>query len=401
MQQQQQAHLALYLPEILSHIFSFLVPNHPLEDVKKKLYTNLFPCLLVNHIWNKNASRIIWKNAYFDDKQYEFNSFLKLATTLQGDITFPTPSLSSSSAFASLAIADASPKRSCSTSTISSYDIDTPECEPETFDKMDSDHLFNKLDLAVPQSARLTNYRHSLRSLTIRKIKLNSLNEPLAKIGELAVHLVHLDIYICDHFNRQTLQPFLKHHNLIYLSLAGCHLISDDSVLQVAQNCPQLEHLDLRACGQVSDISISAIAMHCPRLRHLNVGRIRDREKITIRSIGLIAKHTNASVLGLAGCEVDDTCMETLAHYRGPGLERVSVNSCVKISNPTIYAFIRHCPNLSVFEMKECALIDDWEAVAELVQRKVLLTLCDVQNKACLEWARINGRNLDLKAPLK
>jgi hypothetical protein len=93
--------------------------------------------------------------------------------------------------------------------------------------------------------------------------------------------------------------------------------------------------------------------------------------------------------------------MQTLAKYRTTGLERVSVNSCFKISNETVYAYIRYCPNLSVFEMKECHNVNDWEAVAELVRRKVLLTLCDQQNRACADWARISGRTLDVKAPLK
>jgi hypothetical protein len=240
-----------------------------------------------------------------------------------------------------------------------------------------------------------------VKSLSVRKIKEKSINEPLSKIGQIASKLEHLDIYICDHFSSDTLYPFLVHRQLTYLSLAGCHHISDEAVLKVAEYCDRLEHLDLRACGLVSDVSLSAIALSCPQLRHLNVGRIRDREKVTKKSIELIARHTKAAVLGLAGCDIDDECLELLAMYRSTGLERVSANSCFKISNKTVYAFVRYCPNLSVFEMKECHLISDWEAVAELVQRKVLLTLCDQQNRACTDWARVRGKTLDVRAPLK
>jgi hypothetical protein len=120
-----------------------------------------------------------------------------------------------------------------------------------------------------------------------------------------------------------------------------------------------------------------------------------------MESIALVAKQTQVSVLGLAGCEIDDECMQIIAKYRAAGLERVSVNSCSRISNSTIHALIRHCPNLTVFEMKECNLIDDWGAVAELVHRKVLLTLCEAQTKACHAWANTHGKSLDLKAPQK
>ncbi|KAI8391053.1 uncharacterized protein BYT42DRAFT_555424 [Radiomyces spectabilis] len=255
--------------------------------------------------------------------------------------------------------------------------------------------------LPLPPNHHLHFYRNSLRTLFVRKLKETSINEPLMQIGRHATKLKRLDVYICDHFTDRALYPFLAHKTLTYLSLAGCHRLTDVAVLRVSETCTMLEHLDLRACGLVSDVSISAIATRCPRLRHLNVGRIRDRHRITVRSITLIAKHTKATVLGLAGCDIDDECMRVLAHYRRAGLERVSVNNCQRLTNATIYSFIKYCPNLSVFEMKECHLINDWEAVAELVHRKVLLTLCDRQNRACTEWAQRRGRPVDVKAPLK
>ncbi|CAO3693285.1 hypothetical protein G6F70_004655 [Rhizopus microsporus] len=397
-----QPHLALCLPEILNHIFTFLIPTNLQEETKRKPYSDIYPCLFVNRLWHDNASRLIWRTVCFEDTEPgDFGTFLKFATYFRKDDTLspcPRPSLSSSSVFASLAISDSVGRssRSSSISSISSYDIDTPDDTniPEQQEK-------NDLTMDPDRNTRLANYRKSLRSLTIRKIKLRSLNEPLAAIGEQATRLEHLDVYICDFFTNGTLLSFIKHQSLTYLSLAGCHLISDESIVQVAQNCPRLEHLDLRACGHVSDRSITAIAMCCSRLRHLNVGRIRDREKITIESIALVAKQTQVSVLGLAGCEIDDECMQIIAKYRATGLERVSVNSCSRISNSTIYALIRHCPNLTVFEMKECNLIDDWGAVAELVHRKVLLTLCEAQTKACHVWANTHGKSLDLKAPQK
>ncbi|CEG84295.1 hypothetical protein RMATCC62417_18118 [Rhizopus microsporus] len=96
-----------------------------------------------------------------------------------------------------------------------------------------------------------------------------------------------------------------------------------------------------------------------------------------------------------------DECLVMLAKHRGKKLERISVNNCYKLTNKTIQAFVKYCPNLSVFEMKECHWIDDWSCVAELVQRRVLLTLCDQQNKACVEWARRHGRVMNVKAPVK
>jgi hypothetical protein len=439
--QQNQAHLGLCLPEIVSHIFSFLVPCHNQEEPKKKKYSDLYACLTVNRLWHDCASRIIWRRAYFEDTKGDIDTFLKFASIIYNEPTpVLSPSISNSLAAAQLAVGHARmvdtdepmtstamikyPSRSSSISSVSTNDsIGTPA----EYSFMDHEYLVSDKALsperlhaeieyikhtlestaaaesatASATTARLTTYRNALRHLSIRKIKEKSVNEPLARIGQSASNLEHLDIYICDHFCNEALYPFLAHQSLTYLSLAGCHHISDEAILKVAEYCSRLEHLDLRACGLVSDVSLSAVAMHCPRLRHLNVGRIRDRDKVTYKSIALIAQYTQAAVLGLAGCDMDDACMEVLAKYRNTGLERVSVNSCFKISNATVYAYIKHCPNLSVFEMKECHSVNDWEAVAELVQRKVLLTLCDQQTKACADWARVRGRTLDVKAPLK
>jgi hypothetical protein len=431
--QLQQAHLAVCLPEIVSHIFSFLIPCYNQEDPKKKMHTDLYACLTVNRLWHDCSSRIIWRRAYFEDIKGDFSTFLKFASIIYNE-PMPTtsPSASISLAAAQLAVGrthtidlDESmtlammkyPSRSSSISSVSTAHTDDSIRTPSEYSFMDHEfpdkafsseklysemeHLKHALDSTAATTARLTTYRNALRHLSIRKIKEKSLNEPLTRIGQRASKLEHLDIYICDYFCNDALYPFLAHRSLTYLSLAGCHHISDEAILKVAEYCGRLEHLDLRACGLVSDVSLSAVAMHCPRLRHLNVGRIRDRDKVTYKSISLIAQYTQAAVLGLAGCDMDDACMEVLAKYRNTGLERVSVNSCFKISNATVYAYLKHCPNLSVFEMKECHSVNDWEAVAELVQRKVLLTLCDQQTKACADWAQVRGRILDVKAPLK
>ena len=81
-----------------------------------------------------------------------------------------------------------------------------------------------------------------------------------------------------------------------------------------------------------------------------NVGRVRDRDRITIDSIRLIAMHTQVSVLGLAGCDMTDDGLILLAQYRNAGLERISVNNCYRVTNKTVQAYVRYCPNLSVLK---------------------------------------------------
>ncbi|KAG0179370.1 Antagonist of MEN (Mitotic Exit Network) [Apophysomyces sp. BC1021] len=328
--------------------------------------------------------RLLWRHVSFDDTKMEYDAFLRFVSSVVN--IFP-PSKLSTTAAAAAALAIAVP-------------IPQPRNNIGYLAEINRQHKPNHC-INYTKSVRIDKYRHGIRSLTLRKIKERKIEEPLEALGRSLPKMERLEMYICDYVTDGSLEGFISFGRLTYLSLAGCFRVTDNAILNVAQHCRNLEHLDLRACGMISDLSIAAVATCCRGLRHLNVGRVRDRERISIQSIGLIATYTQVAVLGLAGCDIDDECMVMLAKHRNTGLERVSVNNCHRLTNKTLRAFVQYCSNVSVFEMKECHWIDDWESVAELVQRKVLLTLCDQQNRACTEWAKQKGRVMDVKAPLK
>lgn len=450
--QPSQKLLPLYLPELLNHIFQFLDKDNA-----------LYPALLVNKEWHDCAARILWKRAAFEDTsesigRYEkfaqvFGDWQKRGETIpttrsmpysldamarstitstssdQQDINMIIPQQQSNTvdkgrgllSFATFEGAirciAPQPRRTQSDRSLKRRMVmDMTESHSSTTVSTSSSDM-SVYNLEVSSSKHkdtlgmnnLSTYRRSLRHISLRKIKEKSINESLCAIADKATLLTNLDIYICDHLEDDTVIRFATFHitpstpisSLTQISLAGCHRITDTSIIAVANHCPMLEHLDLRACGLVSDLSISVVALNCPRLRHLNVGRIRDRERITITSIRLIAQRTKAAVLGLAGCDISDECMLLLAQHRKSSMERISVNNCYRITNESIRAFVKLCPRLSVFEMKECHLVNDWASVAELVNRKVLLTLCEQQNKACLDWAKSQGKSMKVRAPVK
>lgn len=442
--------LPLHLPELLNHIFQFLDKDNALH-----------PALLVNREWHDCAARILWRRAVFEDtkesiERYEmfahvFGGWQKRAETMPSTRSMPyaldtmarnvitgssseqqdinmsmMPQQQSNTTdkgrgLLSFATFEGAirciaphPRRTQSDRSLKRKMSDFTDMHRHASAAGNADTSVYDLQVSLPtQSVSMNNniitYRKSLRNLSLRKIKEKSINESLRAIAKNAAHLTNLDIYICDNLEDETVIRFATFHitpctpisSLTSISLAGCYRITDTSVIAVANHCPLLEHLDLRACGLVSDVSISVVALNCPRLRHLNVGRIRDRERITITSIRLIAQRTKAAVLGLAGCDITDECMLLLAQHRKSGMERISVNNCYRITNESIRAFVKLCPRLSVFEMKECHLVNDWASVAELVNRKVLLTLCEQQNKACLDWAKSKGKAMKVRAPVK
>lgn len=369
----------VFLPELLDQIFEFLA-----------LENSLHACILVCRDWHTCAARVLWQRVVFEDTQVNhFEKFEDFASVF----AIWKPPLHTM-------------RRLLPLCDLGSFQKEQGKNTNDDCVQYNAD--YEVLALQVPKSdqdvniasSNIETYRRVLRHLSLRKVKDSTINEPLLAVAKYAQELTHLDMYICDYLVDSTVMAYIT-PNLTNISFAGCHQITDASILVVAETCHKLVHLDLRACGSVSDLSISQIAKSCPRLRHLNVGRIREGHRITFASVKLIAELTEVAVLGLAGCELTDDCIQVLARARGNGLERLSVNNCHKLTNRSIRKVLQNCHRLSVFEMKECHLIDDWEAITELVRRKVLMTLCDQQNRACVKWAKSQGKAVKVRAPIK
>lgn len=429
-------HLIFRLPEIVEQIILQLIPDPLIGSCASyipgssssssrnnghrsysQMVQDILPLLYINWLWHDCVSRYTWRHIAFEDTTTEYEYFLKFANVISGGVSTSALTLNSAPALAVATTPDDASlaSRPCDQQTTPMKRADSSVkplfsiLGPKKHQKLakptppSTVKTLTKPKVEAPDSCSRhlgpSTYQNRVRSLTLRKVKERTINDPLQHIGYHVPHLTMLDIYICDYVTNSSLYPFLEHGQLTYLSLAGCQRINDEAILQVAATCPRLEHLDLRACGHVSDTSIASIAMHCPKLRHLNVGRVKDRQHITDRSIELVARHTQVSVLGLAGCDVTDASLILLATICQ--IERVSINNCTKITDHAVRAFAWRCPRLAVFEMKECHRISDWEAVAKLVKRRVLLTLCEKQSRACEDWAKRHGITLNVKAPVK
>ncbi|KAI7849699.1 hypothetical protein BDC45DRAFT_551323 [Circinella umbellata] len=451
----RRTHLALRLPEIVAIITKYVYfsygntnsssnsssgSNKNINNVSRKALNQLYQCLFVNRLWQDSAARIMYRDLYFNEHKADHDTFIKFSSAF---IDAPELQQNQSSTLslcrqcklyirhctctpASLAVANPldnnndgqqqqyqqhkrkslSPSgiRSSPSNYISSQNNENEKLDYLSISSLHTNNNSNLVPLDDERLQRLNLYRRTLRTLTLRKMKEDTLPnvfQSLQQVGKHASRLERLELYICDSITDTCVYPFLTHGTLTHLTLAGCYNISDALIHQVARSCPNLILLDVRACGNVSDSSIIQIALNCPKLRHLNVGRVREQERISTASISLIAQRTDIAVLGLAGCDITDECMLLLAHHRNKSLERISVNNCRRLTNKSLHAFVEKCLNLAVFEMKECHLVNDWASVAEMVKRKVLLTLCEQQNRDCVVWAKKHGRTLDVRAPLK
>ncbi|KAL1915681.1 uncharacterized protein VTP21DRAFT_6440 [Calcarisporiella thermophila] len=306
----------LQMPELLAITFQFLAHDRA-----------LYPCLFVSRTWHAVASRVLWRELSFDTEERLEKFFLQHYSSLQA----PTLEDMDESYF--------------------------PDCNKDEAEGS---------PWSVIQELRL----HKLKS--VRPGVLESLVPRLQ-------NLISLDAYICDGFQSKMIIQFaLACPRLTQVSLPGCNRITDAALLALAQHCPKLEHLDLRACDYVSDCGITFIAARCKGLKHLNVGRVARGELISDRAVEALAIGTCLNTLGVAGCSVTDNGLFALAKFRAQSIERISVNSCLRITNAGVQALALNCPRLSVLEIKECHLVTDMAILRELKSRRVMVEVCRV-----------------------
>lgn len=199
-----------------------------------------------------------------------------------------------------------------------------------------------------PRSFVLNNVRH------ISQSDFKELRIPNDKLEWLELNMCP---YICP------TRDFFIGGQLKKIVLPGCLAVEDIMVRAIALLCPLLEHLDLRECDRVSDASIRLIAFYCRKLTHLNLGRnthsgSNENLIITSSSIRKIAKYTQISDLGLAGCWIDDSSIWALVIYRGKHIKRLCLTNCEFLTNNSLPRVLGYLPNLRVADIRGCMHID-------------------------------------------
>lgn len=99
----------------------------------------------------------------------------------------------------------------------------------------------------------------------------------------------------------------------------------------------------------------------------------------------LMNRLTEVNTLGLAGCEVSDRGIWSVATHRGPKIERLSLNNCPNLSNASIPLILPSTPNLRVLELRGCLRITHVRPIVEFRRkwrsRGVLIEGCEI-----FEW---------------
>lgn len=143
------------------------------------------------------------------------------------------------------------------------------------------------------------------------------------------------------------------------LTLAGCKLVSDETLTKVLSKTPQLVAIDLTDVSLLTDATLFVLADSCPRLQGIN----------------------------LSGCiNVTSTGVSALARSC-PLLRRVKLCSCRLVGDEALLVLTEYCPQLLEVDLINCPLITD-ESVSQIwiksfQMRELRLAQCvEISNSA-------------------
>lgn len=173
-------------------------------------------------------------------------------------------------------------------------------------------------------------------------------------------------------------------HLLEKLQLSHCPKISDKSLIAIANNCPNLTSLSIESCSNIKNEGLQAIGKKCPNLKSIS---IKNCPQIGDQGVASLVSSASYSLMKvkLHGLNVTDTCLAVIGHYgmalteltlvdlpvvtekgfwvmgSGQGLQKLKsllIVNCNGVTDVSLEALGRGCPNLKLVSIKKSGLSD-------------------------------------------
>ncbi|XP_002736348.1 F-box/LRR-repeat protein 17-like [Saccoglossus kowalevskii] len=163
--------------------------------------------------------------------------------------------------------------------------------------------------------------------------------------------------------------------NVIYLNVSDCRKVTDNGVVAMARQCPNLQELVAIRCTQLTVLSYSAIGEYCHKLHCINVSGNKTFSNECLKKIAM-------------GC---------------PDLTEIRLNSCINVDDDGIETLAHFCRKLKVVQLLENRKVTDACLPSLTTKCKLLeilcLHACSVTSKGVMEVAKCNNlTNLDISA---
>jgi F-box and leucine-rich repeat protein 2/20 len=174
-------------------------------------------------------------------------------------------------------------------------------------------------------------------------------------------------------------------HNLRSLCLTGCRLVTDSLLQTLSRDCLKLEELVLSSCPKITDSGLCHLSegphhiktidvSKCTNVGDLGVGKIisssaeslvsvklLDCYKVTDVTVFALAKSCpNLEILVIGGCyDVTDESLRALVVGCGENIKSLRLDGCEKLTDLSLKTVISKCKNLVALDIGSCDKVTD------------------------------------------
>ncbi|KAK7912269.1 F-box domain-containing protein [Apiospora marii] len=143
------------------------------------------------------------------------------------------------------------------------------------------------------------------------------------------------------------------------LNVSGCKNISNESMIALAESCKYIKRLKLNDCDQLNDSAILAFANNCPNILEIDLHACSNigNEPVT----ALLAKGQSLRELRLASCDlIDDGAFLNLPAGRTyEHLRILDLTCCVKLTDRSVEKIVDVAPRLRNLVLAKCGNMTD------------------------------------------
>lgn len=195
------------------------------------------------------------------------------------------------------------------------------------------------------------------KSATIRELDLVWLAKEIKqRNGRVLLNRSVTNQYLADLFSEHpAFKEMLAGLPNLEINLESYNKVTDEGIISLVENSPQITKLNLKSCTKISDQAISSIVQNCPNLEEIDLSWCDISEK----SVFSLANHCpNLKKVGLRSCYVTDRSIEALISNCAQLLS-VSLQWCKSTTDVTANAIAGGCPQLENIDIRGCEKITD------------------------------------------
>lgn len=173
-------------------------------------------------------------------------------------------------------------------------------------------------------------------------------------------------------------------HSLEKLDLCQCPSISNRGLVAIAESCPNLTAVTIESCSNIGNDSLQAIAKFCPKLQSITIkdcARVGDQgiasllssasalSKVKFQSLNItdysvaVIGHYGKAITSLVLCGLQNVSQKgfwVMGNARGlQSLSSLTITSCRGITDLSLEAVGKGCPNLKHMCVRKCCFVSD------------------------------------------